>query len=394
MILKGKKVLMVSEVITNPHDTGNRHRVYGEICKLRELGCTIDFLYIAPTRERKLGPMQEFFGKDHFYFMKMKAIDPKFILKEEIRKFLDVRGISKKLALKYNIDEWYREEIGKKVLQLLRNNKYDVVWVQYLFYSKLLECLSGDVVKVIDLHDRFSGREKIFQKNNKVPSYFYTSVRQERKGLARADYVLAIQEQEAEFFKKILKGYKTKVITLGDVLTLKVNAVSQKKVIGFIGGESPLNIEGILWFINNVIPLIKKSKIEYQVWIAGDVCKNLADSLDYIKLGRIEDVEKFYRDVRVNINPVRGGTGLNIKSIEAIGHTKPLITTSVGAKGMNAEFPIFKVADNPNVFCDYIIKLMEDDAECLLLRDNCIKFIKDYNNKNFLAIRQIFERGN
>lgn len=390
-----KKILMISEIVTHPHDGGNRHRIYEEVRRLKELGHTVDYLFFGNSKfSRK--EMIGFFGQSHFHYLKLPGIEVKYQIKQEIRDYIDKKQISRKFALKYSLDEWYRKEIGEKALRLHRQNQYDIIWVQYIFYSKVLEVFPDDVVKIIDLHDRFSNRDKVFQKNGNIPNYYYTTIHGEKKGLRRADFVLAIQDVEQKFFKKLLKNSHTEVLTLGDMLSLKETAVSSRNVIGFIGGHNnakrkSFNSEGVKWFIEKVLPILKEQKLDYEIWFAGDVCRMIPDSTEYVKLGRVSDIHEFYRQVKICINPVQGGTGLNIKSIEALGYTKPLVTTAVGAKGIHADYPVYLMSDEPGQFAAHIASLLLDTKRCEELKENCKKYIIEYNRKNELALQSILE---
>ena len=78
----------------------------------------------------------------------------------------------------------------------------------------------------------------------------------ERKALGRADYVIAIQNEEEKYFKKLLKGKKTKVMTIGDNHNIVKNEIQKSHDICFCGSGNGLNVDALNWFINEIFPMI------------------------------------------------------------------------------------------------------------------------------------------
>ena len=135
--------------------------------------------------------------------------------------------------------------------------------------------------------------------------------------------------------------------------------------------------------------LLKKKGVDYNFQIAGTICKHIPDSDDYEKLGIVDDVGETYRNARVVINPVRHGTGLNIKTIEALSYTKPLVSHSIGVRGLRSDLPIAKVTDDDEAFADAIIELLESDEKAKELCDNARSFMEEYQKKNQQAFDEI-----
>ena len=77
-------------------------------------------------------------------------------------------------------------------------------------------------------------------------------------------------------------------------------------------------------------------------------------------LGVVESLEEAYTRAAVIVNPVLAGTGLKTKTVEALGHAKPLVTTSCGAEGIeDAAGTAFLMADDPAGMAAHINGLLE-----------------------------------
>jgi len=397
------RVLMVSRTYTHPHDMGNRKRVYNECKKMKELGWQIDFLYIGSRLACDISAMQDFFGKDHLFFAEWNEIKLKYELKKEWRNKLDRCGITKYLSVPYDADEWYSDSLedGLALLCKKRGKKfeeidqlYDAVWVQYFFYSKFLELLPKKILKIIDTIDRFSFRNRMYQKDGRIPDFYYTIPKEERKALSRADVAISIQNQEEEWFNKLLKGTNTQVITMGDVVELNPASFYPQKCYGFIGADNKPNELALDWFIKMVLPYVKGQEPESEFVIAGGICKKIKDSTLYKKLGRVENLNDFYGNIRCAVNPILHGTGLNIKGIETLSYCKPLVSTSVGAKGLKAAKDAMFVADSPKEFAEAILTVLREESMCKGMSLAAEKFIIDYNKENESVLMRIEELVN
>ena len=99
-----------------------------------------------------------------------------------------------------------------------------------------------------------------------------------------------------------------------------------------------------------------------------------------LKLGQVEALEEAYALSDVIINPVYFGTGLKIKSIEALGYAKPLVTTPIGAEGLEAGAnEAFLIADTADEFAQSIIEVFSDDQLREDLSNNAYDFAKQWN---------------
>lgn len=386
------KVLMVSRTYTHPHDMGSRKRIYNECKKMKDMGWTVDFLYLGSNLSGDMSAMQNFFGEEHFFWKEWLGLSFNYEIKKEWRNKLDCLGVTKWISVPYKADEWYCDDIEDGLHLICKKKEedieslYDIVWVQYFFSSKFLEILPGNILKVIDIHDRFSYRNRMYQKDGQVPDFYYTVPKEERLALSRADVAISIQDQEEEWFEKLLKKTGTKVVTVGDVVELSTSGFCDKRCYGFIGANNKPNELALKWFVKQVLPLVKEREPESEFVIAGGICKRIDDDDAYRKIGIVKELDDFYNSIRFSINPIRHGTGLNIKGIESLSYCKPIVSTSVGAKGLAEAKDAMVIADKPLEFAENIIELLRCEECCKKMSEAAKRFVMDYNAKNELAL--------
>lgn len=138
--------------------------------------------------------------------------------------------------------------------------------------------------------------------------------------------------------------------------------------IGFCGNlYTPNNVKGLIWFIDDILPLVKKEFKDIRIIISGsqpvseivDLCKIHEQNITLV--ANPVNMNDYYRKIKVLINPVRFGSGINIKSIDMLFRQNQVVSTSVGVKGLQKEFEeVFYVADKKDEFAFYVIDLLKD----------------------------------
>jgi len=140
-----------------------------------------------------------------------------------------------------------------------------------------------------------------------------------------------------------------------------------RKGLIFVGGfnHTP-NVDGIIWFVNTIMPLLRDTIPEIVLYIIGS---NVPDDVKKLKrndvkiLGYLEDYKlaEYYKKCRICVAPLRYGAGVKGKVLEAMYNQIPVVTTSIGAEGIkNAENCLF-IKDDPVDFAKEIIRIYNDD---------------------------------
>lgn len=383
------KVLIVSDIHTHPHNRGNLQGLYRECVQMKKLGWEIDFLYWGNYIVPDFEAMYNFFGEEHIFFANISNVELKHQIRSYIRNRMDYYKITKYIPVPYDIDEYYCKEVEEKALFLDRKNHYDIVWIEYYLQSKIFCNLRKDIIKVIHTHDRFGRRNRIFQKMGRIPEFYYLTRKGERTALSRADVVIAVQNAERKYFENLLEKTDTKCLTIGNLVEMKSSGYVEEKAYGFLGAINDSNELALEWFIQNVLPEIQKKEPESTFYIAGGVCKSVPDSNEYIKLGFVNTVEEFYDRVKFVVSPMKNGTGLNIKNIEALSYQKPLVTTTIGAKGLNGAEKAMYICDNADSFSNKVSYLLNDNKKCELMGEEAKKFIESYSDNNKNTLKEI-----
>jgi glycosyltransferase involved in cell wall biosynthesis len=134
--------------------------------------------------------------------------------------------------------------------------------------------------------------------------------------------------------------------------------------VGLLGWEP--NVQGLLWFIAQVWPQLRRRHPDLEFDIVGKGAdsrlQQAVAAAGGIRLtGFVDDLQTIYRDSRVSIAPLLFGSGMKVKVLDAMARGMPTVTTSVGAEGIEIENGRhLLVADDPTMMAHAIGRLLED----------------------------------
>ena len=173
---------------------------------------------------------------------------------------------------------------------------------------------------------------------------------------------------EVDEIKKIDKSINVKLIPpfLYENKHITKRDFSNTKDLMFIGGfDHKPNIDGVLWYVNEIYPILKKRCPEIRTYILGSNTPEeiLALNTEYILvMGYVTETQlcEYYKNCRLSIVPLRYGAGIKGKVIEAMYNQLPVITTSIGSEGIQFAENCLIIKDDPISFAEEIIRVYND----------------------------------
>ncbi len=253
----------------------------------------------------------------------------------------------------------------------------DSIIIQYIKLDYLLEALSyrqrNDIHCLVDTHDVLHLRARQFRERG-FRHWIEISREEEAMSLAKFDTILAIQPNEANLFREmapdsrtIICGHAVEPVVLPTHRVPRENSLT----IGYLASANASNAQAIESFLDHVWSQLQRTRSADQIElvIAGGICEwlNRPNSpgrvamTNVVMLGRVEELHSFYDRVDVIVNPVEFGTGLKIKSCEAIGFGKPVLTTLHGSEGMpSAVLPACLICATAGEFQEQLLRLAND----------------------------------
>jgi len=294
------------------------------------------------------------------------------------------------------VDAWYDENVDKALEKILTERDFGTVIVEYVFLSKALLNVGTDVLKVIDTHDVFADRNKRFANFGAGSGWFSTSVAGEAKGLSRADRIIAIQEKEAIHFRQT---QQKPVVTIGDIIQLPETdpekpAKSAPLEVLLVGSNNPSNVQAAKWLIAEVLPLVNQRVPSVQWTIVGAVTKSLKPTDTVVLKDFVASLADLYQRAQVVVNPALVGTGLKIKTVEALSYARAVVATSVGGEGLEDGWQTaLRIEDGAEAFANAIVELLEDADKASSLGQNGKKYLREMNEKSIERLSSLLLAG-
>jgi glycosyltransferase involved in cell wall biosynthesis len=155
------------------------------------------------------------------------------------------------------------------------------------------------------------------------------------------------------------------------------------------------NEEGISWFLKNVWSKISKRNEEAVLNLAG---RHMPKWLTNLKkknvnvIGEVADAKEFIRDNDIAIVPLLSGSGIRIKIIESMAMGRTVVTTMIGAEGIQySEYENIIIADTPAKMVEVICKIIKEPKEAQRIGCNARKLVEEvYDNKKIIDRLMIF----
>jgi polysaccharide biosynthesis protein PslH len=362
------KIAILSTVPAVPPTAGNRSRIFAVIRSLRQLGHTVSFVYLPSKLTDAPDHALHFaeFGDEGYIPLSETALaSASFRVKR-----LYWRLRRKLLAtLRFDsggycgLDEFFPNSLKAQLKSLQARHKFDVVICEYLFHSAALLAFPAGVLKILDTHDSFSDRHKLFSRNN---YWFSVPPSEQARGFRRADVVLAIQEAEGDLFRRQIGGPRPPVAVVSHLLDVSAPVKDFSPADGlFLGSGNTANIAAVAYFMDAVLPSIRRRLPGFRLVLAGSICDKVPDAEGVLKLGIVEKLADAYARAPLSLNPMQAGTGIAIKLLDALAAGVPTVTTRTGARGLGEAYGngvVMVPDDDAEAFADAVVALSSSEA--------------------------------
>lgn len=338
---EGERVLMLSPTPTHPQDFGNRKRIF-QICRrLQAEGAEITLAhYPAEAEWRRAIPWESEHAMARAW-TQYYTIPPS-------------RGLHAPAKGDHHaIDEWWDDSIGTFLRWLFSVQPFDSFIVNYAWLSRAFEFAPPPVVRILDTHDKKSGRRELLESHGIAREFFFTTEEQEAVALNRAHLVWAIKDEERVQFERI---GRTPAIAMPHLDPLHPIPRPEPDPdgymrVGFLAARNSINQVNISEFLKIAAPIFRRTFAPVKIVIAGSICDNLnVGDVPFVEVrGRVADVDAFYRSVDCVAIPMVFSTGLKIKTGEAISASMPIVSTAHAFEGYAPMDAMHSLADHEAV---------------------------------------------
>ncbi len=276
----------------------------------------------------------------------------------------------------YNISRFDTTLFHKTLADVLSRDNYDVIQLESLYMTPYLDTIR-----------KFSNARIIYRSHNaefmiwsrlamtggnmiKIRYLRFLSERlrkYESEIIKKIDGLIALTPEDTELYHKMGYTKDIAILPIGlDTETYRVDDVTPGPLsVVHLGSMDWLpNIEGIGWFLEKVLPLLRQKEPGIKIYLAGKkMPQQFFDKAGggLVVDGAIDEIRSYLNGKQIMIVPLLSGGGMRVKIIEGLALGKTIISTSIGAEGIQyRDQKNLLIADTPESFCDAIIKCYRD----------------------------------
>lgn len=303
----------------------------------------------------------------------------------------------------YHVTRFHTKAFEQKIIEVLRKESYDIIQLEMLQMATYLDILRkySKAPVVLRAHNI---EHKIWQRiaeNCPNPfkrfylNHLYQSLRRFEIGiLNKMDGIIAITPVDARNLDRL--SHSTNIISVPfgiNLESLPENPVQPEEASLFHIGTMNWfpNEEGIKWMIEKVWPSVIKKLPGIELHLAGRYMPEWLSNLSVPHItidGEVPDVWEYMQRFSIMVVPLFSGSGIRIKIVEAMAAGKAIITTAIGAEGINYENgQHLLIAKDPNSFVDAIVKLCNDKTLRDSLGKNARLLIAKEHDNNKLMLK-------
>ena len=369
-------ILYIANLLPYPLDGGGKIFTYSTIQALSKEN-DIDLLCFYEHEDINAG------RAELLKYCRSVELLPIRVTTQENKGYLMVKAAKSLFSKKpLSVSKYSSHQMKELIAEKLKTTKYDCVLMNllamYIYRDQIKRC--DPYMKIVLYEQNCEAliyRRLLSQINNPLKKMFVALETKkltsfENKAIHEADRLILLSKEDKDAL-----GLKDEcfIIPIGVNPPEVQKEYSEKKdhkvSLLFIGTMTwAPNNDGIIWFLQNVMPLCRNHD-KYELYIIGKnpsetvvrLCKNYKN---VHLMGYVESIEEYYEKCDVLVVPLFIGGGQRVKIIEALGRGFAVISTSVGAEGLEyIDDETIMIANDADAFkkridsCDSIDKLIK-----------------------------------
>ena len=371
-----RRILMISPEVPGFPGIGSQVREYFLIKAIREKFDIVLISCVHPGFEKYVSAIRDMVSEFYPIYASEAESNNHSDKKSEYVNVLNHIMFEKPLWVNYL--KPFRTGMKEAIRAALKNG-VDFIFVMQSHCADFLEGVdSGGACRVLDLHNL---NFMIIRRQGEIAGTLTNRLlerieavkmkRYEKKVLRRFDRLLAVSKHDKDIISGMGVGRPVDEIPNGvdteHFVPSKKGGLERPYSMIFTGAMGySANIRAVLFFAHSIFPAIKKEYPDATFKTVGrdpsEEVRRLSRTDGIEVTGFVEDVRPHVLEASVFVVPLQVGGGTRIKVLEAMAMGKAIVSTSIGAEGVDAK-PESEIllADDCNDFARSVSRLFEDE---------------------------------
>jgi len=287
----------------------------------------------------------------------------------------------------FRLGDWLHcpPRLSRAVRRHFAFRPYRAVIVSGVHLARLSSLFRSPTLRILETQDVWYDRYQSYAALGRAAELGnFADPRREARLVERFHAVLAISARDAAIFRELGVRCPIHVVPFAaDAQLLGTDGAdgegngsleaepARPPRILFVGTETSSNLDAIRFFRHRVFPAVRRQAPTCRLRVVGLSAHHLEPGPGVELVGWVDHLASEYRAAAAVVVPLRMGSGLKTKVVEALAHGKALLTTLVGAQGIDLQpGRDAVVSDDPAVLAREAVRILTDDAARLAYEAN------------------------
>jgi glycosyltransferase involved in cell wall biosynthesis len=359
------RILLITETVPYLLDTGGRIKTWHTLRALgrqHEVHCHA-FVRTPAQRDEALAPLQALCASVELHLLPRR---PARELAYMARSFAS--------GLPYTVIRHFDAAVQARLIETCRASRIDAVYCDHLSmleYGVRLGLpivhdahnVEHRIVRRAAQHLRFDPRRLLYAREwRRLLAY-------ERAMYPRSSLIFTVSAIDRDDIAQ-LAGAHVPVVSVPipvDVSgTCPIDQLTDAPEVLFLGAlDWPPNTDAVAFFLSDIWPHVRQALPEARLSIVGRGGTSLQRQFSQVAgvhfTGRVPDIEPWIRRSRVMVVPIRSGSGLRVKILDAMARGLPVVATSIGYEGIDATPGTHLLAaEDAGSFAEATVRVLRD----------------------------------